>query len=209
MQRFRYEGESTDTINGDKTMQRPQTQNEEQKKRGNHPSILSRWQNDEIWRASHLAIGWPETYVKYLDYITTVDIKHDAPHRQRYRYENRIFMRSDDPKLQAGPLWKREDDYKTSTVALMCLQQEQGKVVPHIPIQVRTRQHNTLDPTIQQNLEWLSENWQTYFSTPTSSSSSSWSQNSTWWNSKHWENSQQWREWQPEEGQDQKWWEKW
>ena len=95
-------------------------------------------------------------------------------------------MRSDDPNPQAGPLWKRED-YKTSTSALMCVQQEQGKGVPHIPMHMSTRQHNTLDQTIQQNLEWLSQHWQTYFSTPTSSSSSSWSQNSTWWTSQHWE----------------------
>ena len=122
------------------------------KKRNNHPSILSRWQHDEIYRASKVAIGWTETYVKHLDCLTAVDIKHDAPHRQRNGYEKMIFMRCDDPNPQAGPLWKRED-YKTSTSALMCLQQEQGKCVPHIPIQIKTRQHNTLDPTIQQNLE--------------------------------------------------------
>ena len=117
-----------------------------------HPPTLSRWQNDEIFRASQVAIGWTETYVKYFDYLTAVDIKHDAPHRQRNRYENMIFMRSDDPDSQAGPLWKRED-YKTSTSALMCLQQEQGKGMPHIPMPMRTRQHNTLDRRIQQNLE--------------------------------------------------------
>ena len=61
-------------------------------------------------------------------------------------------MRSDDPYSQAGPLWTRED-YKTITSALMCLQQEQGKGMPHIPMPMRTRQHNTLDRTIQQYLE--------------------------------------------------------
>ena len=44
------------------------------KKRGDRPSIVSRWQNDEIFRASQVAIGWTETYVKYLDYLTTVDM---------------------------------------------------------------------------------------------------------------------------------------
>ena len=135
------------------------------KKPGDHPSILSRWQNDEIYRASQVAIGWTETYVKYLDNLTTVDIKHDAPHRQRFRCENMILMRSDDPNSQAVQLWERED-YKTSTSALMCLQQVQGKGMPHIPMHMTTRQHNTLDPTIQQKLEWLSQNWQTQFSTP-------------------------------------------
>ena len=39
---------------------------------------------------------------------------HGWHHRQRNRSENMIFMRSDDTKLQAGPLWKRED-YKTTS----------------------------------------------------------------------------------------------
>ena len=39
---------------------------------------------------------------------------HGWHHRQRNRSQNMIFMRSDDTKLQAGPLWKRED-YKTTS----------------------------------------------------------------------------------------------
>ena len=51
---------------------------------------------------------------------------------KRYRNEIMIFMRSDEPNPQAGPLWKRED-YKSSTSALMCLQQEQkDKTAQHI-----------------------------------------------------------------------------
>ena len=47
-----------------------------------------------VWPlAPQLAIGWTETYVKYLDHLTTVDIKHDAPHRQRNRNDNMIFKR--------------------------------------------------------------------------------------------------------------------
>ena len=38
------------------------------KRCGDHPSILSRWPSDEIYRASQVAIGWTETHVKYLDY---------------------------------------------------------------------------------------------------------------------------------------------
>ena len=52
------------------------------KKRGDHPSKLSRWQKDEKYRTSQLAIRWTETYVKYLDYLTTVDISQKAPHRK-------------------------------------------------------------------------------------------------------------------------------
>ena len=57
------------------------------RRRGNHISVLSRWQNDEIFRASQVAIGWTETYVKYLDFVSTVDIKHEAPYRERHRFE--------------------------------------------------------------------------------------------------------------------------
>ena len=68
---------------------------------GNHTSILSLRQNDETYRASQVATGWTETYVKYLDYISTVDIKHEAPHRQRHRHECTLFMRSVHPNPQA------------------------------------------------------------------------------------------------------------
>ena len=38
----------------------------------------------------------------------------------------------------------------------MSFQRVQGKGVPHIPIKLRTRQINTLDPAVQQHFEWLS-----------------------------------------------------
>ena len=90
------------------------------------------------------------------------------------RYEKSFFMRGVDSNKQAGPL---------------C---HQGKGVPQIPLHLRTRQHNTLDPTVQHHLEWLSFNWKQHFS---SSPSSTWTESSTWWSSLHWEDSQQWREW--------------
>ena len=45
------------------------------------------------------------------------------------------------------------------------------QLVPHIPLYLWTRQKNTLDPEVQQHLEWLSFNWKTYVS---SSSSPTW-----------------------------------
>ena len=118
---------------------------------------------------------------------------------KRYRNEIMIFMRSDEPNPQSGPLWKRED-YKSSTSALMCLQQElRGQdstthwTLPFNKIWSgsartgrRTSRHR-LHPLLRHGHK----------------------KNSTWWNSQHWENSQQWREWQPEEWQDQRWLEKW
>ena len=174
------------------------------RRRRNHPCILSQGRTTKYterlrWRSDGL-----RPYVKYLDYISSVDIKHEAPHQQRERYESMLFMRSADPNPQAGPSWKREDD-EPSANALVSLQKDQGKGIPQIPLHLRTRQHNTLVPTVQ-HLECLSFNLQQRFS---SSSSATWTQNSTWWNSQHWANSQQWRQWQREEWQDQKWWEKW
>ena len=78
------------------------------RKHNDHPSILSSWQNDEQYRISQLAIGWTETYCRYLDYLTTIDTSHHAPYHQRSRYESTITMKKNDPNPQSGPVWKRE-----------------------------------------------------------------------------------------------------
>ena len=124
-------------------------------------SILDRWQNDEIYRDSQLVHGWTEEYVKYLDYISKIDISYDARYNHRNRYENSLFMRGVDSNRQAGPLCQRPD-YKSSASALVSLQRAQGKGVPHIPMNLRTRQRDTLDPPVQQHSEWLSLNWPTF-----------------------------------------------
>ena len=54
-------------------------------KRGKYTSILDRWQNDEVYRESQLVHGWTEEWVKYFDYISKIDVSHDAPYRQRLR----------------------------------------------------------------------------------------------------------------------------
>ena len=69
------------------------------------------------WRSDGL-----RTYVKYLDYFSTIDIKHEAFHRQRHRYESMFFMRSVDPNLQAGPFCAREQ-HKPSAHALVSFPQ--------------------------------------------------------------------------------------
>ena len=54
-------------------------------KRGKYTSILDRWKNDEVYRQYRLPHNWTDEWVKYLDYISKVDISHYAPHRQRLR----------------------------------------------------------------------------------------------------------------------------
>ena len=113
-------------------------------KRHEYTSILDRWQKDEVYRASQLAHGWTETWVKYLDYISNIDISVDAPHWQRQRYESTVYMRGADFDKQAGPLCQRPDHRSSSGNALVSLQRAQGQGVPHIPIELLTRQkeHN-------------------------------------------------------------------
>ena len=142
-------------------------------KRGKYISIWDLWQKNEVHRECQLVHGWTDEWIKYLEYISEIDISHNAPHRQRLRYESTVYMRGVDSNKQAGPLCQRPD-YKSSANALVILQRAQGKGVPHIPIKERTRQDNTLDPEVQKHLEWLSFNWPTYFS---SSSSSTWKEN--------------------------------
>ena len=109
-------------------------------------------------------------------------------------------MRGADSNKQAGPLCQRPD-YKSSADALVSLQRARGKGVPHFPMHLRTRQHNTLDPAVQQHLECLSFNWKTYFS---SSSSSTWTASPTWRSSSCWHH--QWQEWHSQGWQDKQWW---
>ena len=100
-----------------------------------------------------------------------------------------VYMRGVDSNKQAGPLCQRPD-YKSSANALVSLQRAQGKGVPQIPMHLRTRQNNTLDPAVQQHSEWFSYNWKTHFS---SSSSSTWTESPTWWSSLSWDH--QWKDW--------------
>ena len=41
-----------------------------------HKSHLS--QNDEVYRASQLVLGWTDEWVEYLDYISKIDISHET-----------------------------------------------------------------------------------------------------------------------------------
>ena len=73
-------------------------------------AILSRGRKSELhpWQTDHAKAmdarrgapknsrklhGWTEEYVKYLDYISQIDINYEAPYKQRSRCENTLFMR--------------------------------------------------------------------------------------------------------------------
>ena len=115
-----------------------------------YTSIMGRWQHNENFRASQWAQGSIETWVKYLDFISEIDISHNAPYRQRQRYESTLHMRGVDSKKQGGRLCQLPD-YRPSADVLVSLQQNQGKGVRPVPLHLRTRQHNTLDPAVKQH----------------------------------------------------------
>ena len=175
--------------------------NETQHNDDENPSILARWMSDERYRNSQLAVGWTETYCRYLDYFTTVDITHYAPHHQRKQYESTITMKCNDPNLQSGAMRIR-DDHRTTTKLVLGLREEEGRTNTYIPKTQRTKQKNTLHPELQQRVEWLSQQWEEYLSQVTSSSSSSsWTQN--WWqNIQRWEDHQ----WHDHQWRDHHWW---
>ena len=80
--------------------------------------LLDRWN-------SQPAVGWCETFCKFVDYLDKVDISYNAPMHGRTRYLNHFFV-SGDPDLQVGPVEKRED-CKKSLQALFCVRREQGR----------------------------------------------------------------------------------
>ena len=183
------------TTHGRWIIKKPWMQQEEYRNAANTPLCWTDGIKNEVYQASQLVHGWNEEWVKYLDYISNIDISHDAPYRQRLRHERTMYVRSVDSNKQAGPLCQRPG-YKSSADSRVSVQRAQGKGVLHIPMHWRTRQNNTLDLAVLQHLELLSFNWKTYFS---SYSPPKWTESPTWWSSSSWDH--QWKEWHTQGGQ--------
>ena len=135
----------------------------------NKGTIAIRWQEDEKYRNSQQAHGWTGEYCRYLDYQTTIGISYTAPWHQRYRYESTITLVCNDGR-QSGPMRARKD-FKPTAKILASLRQEQGRQNSFIPKNERMRQR-PFDEASRAELEWMSQNWKTCFSQPSSSSSS-------------------------------------
>ena len=159
------------------------------KKKRTKTSICDRWQNDQTYRESQVAIGWSDAWVRYLDHIAQIDISHNATQEQRIRYHNLVYLRSVDEDRQA-PQLGTSLGYCEAKHALVAVQkhsrQELG--ITFIIKCERHRSGNQLDPQLQGYHEWQRTNWAEYFTKerepPTSSSSSEWSSTSLWsWHS--------------------------
>ena len=122
-------------------------------------SFGDKWQNDATYRKSQQHIGWSDAWVRYLDHIEQIDISHNAPHEQRGRYHNLIYLRSMDEDRQAPPLSTRpgHEEAKTALAELQKRSRQDINVV-HIPPTERTRLNDKLDPEMRRYLEWLSMN---------------------------------------------------
>ena len=96
------------------------------KEKGYITQMLDPCCNDGVCKNSQPAVGWCETFCKFVDYLDKVDISCNAPMHGRTRYLNQFFFVSGDPDLQVGPVEKRED-CKKSLQALFCVRKEQGR----------------------------------------------------------------------------------
>ena len=116
-------------------------------------SIWDRRQNDETYRESQLAINWSDAWVRYLDHIVKLDISHTAPHLQRNKYNNRLYLRSVDEDKQAPPPQQRPgyQDAKKALVDLHKQVRQDCRVIFITKIE-RQRLRNQLDPSMQWSL---------------------------------------------------------
>ena len=97
---------------------------------------------------------------------------------------------------------KAQRDFKPTTKILASLRQEHGRRNSSIPKNESMRQ-GPFDEALRAESEWMSQNWRTYFSQPSSSSLPS----QNWWQHEHQDS--QWRERQDHQWQDHKWRKEW
>ena len=64
---------------------------------GIYSSMIDRFQNDEVFHASQLQHNWTKAWCKYLDYIRTIGISHEASPEKLQRCAALYLFRSDPP----------------------------------------------------------------------------------------------------------------
>ena len=84
------------------------------KNKRQYTSIWDRWQRDETYRESQLVPEWSDAWVRCLDHIANIDISHTAPHFQRNRCNNLLYLRSGlAMKTSKRHLCNKDQDTKT------------------------------------------------------------------------------------------------
>ena len=157
-------------------------------------SMWDRWQRDETYRESQVVHEWSDAWVRYFGHVANIDISHTAPHSQRQRYNNVLYLRSVNEDKQAPPLPQRPGYKDAKKHWLMC-RSKWDKNAELLLSQkfARQRLHNQLDPSMQRYLERLSTDWAEYFAEerppPT------WTPSSSWWASSSWTSDWHQHEW--------------
>ena len=110
------------------------------KNKRHYTSIWDRWQNGETYRESQLVINWSDA---------KIDISHTAPHLQRNRYKNLLYLRSVDEDKHA-PLPPQRPGYQDAKKALVDMHKQvrQDCGVSFIPKVERQRLRNQLDASM-------------------------------------------------------------
>ena len=107
---------------------------------------------------------------------STIAISHTAPWHHRHRYESAItLVCNDDDDREAGPITARRDSEPTTKI-LTSLRQQQGRQHYSIPKNERMWQRTFVEE-FRPESEWMSQDWKTFWSQPSSSSASS----QQWW----------------------------
>ena len=127
------------------------------KNKRQYTSIWDRWQRDETYRESQLVHEWSDASVRYLDHTAKNRPLPKAPHSQRERYNNLLYLRSVNEDKQAPPLPQRPG-YQDAKKALLDIHKQSTTRLRSsffIPKVQRQRLQNQFDPSMQRYLEWL------------------------------------------------------
>ena len=113
----------------------------------------------ETFHESQLALGWTESWCKYLVYLVTVEESHQPSQEQRARYKVLHHFRKNTENLEKGPTKDCPDYYKAMR-AIISMNKEEGqnpRLMSH-----SNRCRDDLDHQKRQWLTWPSHNWNTH-----------------------------------------------
>ena len=140
-----------------------------------YSSVLERFQNDDVYRNSQIAIGWTEEKWTYLDSLLLEDKSHTSTRRERIRYENNWALGMNGQGPTPGPTKQRTDYPQAVTKVKIMRQQAEQPSNPPIPSNRQVRQRPIEERQKAERQQWRWKAW------PSSPSSSSQASSSTEW----------------------------
>ena len=95
-----------------------------------YKSITYRWQKDDLYRNSQIAVGWAEDYCRYLDSISTTNISYTTARIERERCQNNLVLGVNDQGPKPGPMNNRADFSQTGSSPARCCKTARRKYEP-------------------------------------------------------------------------------